>query len=213
MAITTSISTSFKKEQLDGLHQMSAAGAAAAADTFKIAVFVSAASLGPSTTAYSATNEASGTGYVAGGATLSGLSVGTLGNWAYLQCNDASWAGASFTGRGFQIYNSSRSNKSVGVVDFGADKTATGGTFLIDLGNSSTNAASITFAATTMTRAAGDFVADGYQIGQTVITDDATNPGPYVITGVATTVLTFGGASMTAGGPRSVSLKAVVLYW
>lgn len=205
MAITAAICTSYKGEALQGTHT--------SANTYKIALYTSAATLDKTTTVYSATNEVSGTGYSAGGATLAGFSVTTLGQWAILTFNDPSWASSTITARGALIYNSSQTNKAVGVLDFGADKSSSNGTFTVDLGNSTTSSASITFATTTLTRAAGDFVADGYQIGHTIVTDDATNPGPYVITGVSTTVLTCSGASMTAGGPRTVSIKSVVLAW
>ena len=125
MAITQAIATSFKAEILQGIHD--------SADTYKIALYTSAATLGASTTAYSATNEVVGTGYTAGGTTLTGYSVTTSGTTAILDFADASWASATITARGALIYNSSKTNKAVYVLDFGSDITSTNGTFAITL--------------------------------------------------------------------------------
>lgn len=124
MAITTALCNSFKQEILEGVH--------ASADTYKVALYTSTATLGASTTAYSSTNEVSGTGYTAGGATLSGLTTGLSGSTAYLTFSDPSWASATITARGCLIYNSSKSNKAVAAFDFGGDVTSTNGTFTVD---------------------------------------------------------------------------------
>jgi 2-oxoglutarate dehydrogenase complex dehydrogenase (E1) component-like enzyme len=125
MAITTAICNSYKQEILEGVH--------VSTDVYKIALFTDAANLSASTTAYSTTNEVSGTGYTAGGATLSGLSTGLSGSTAYLTFSDPSWANATITARGCLIYNSSKSNKAVAAFDFGQNVTSTNGTFTIDL--------------------------------------------------------------------------------
>jgi hypothetical protein len=125
MPITTAICNSYKQEILEGVHSN--------ADTYKLALFTSAATLGASTTAYSTTNEASGTGYTAGGATLSGLATGLASGTAYLTFSDPSWASSTITARGCLIYNASKGNKAVAVFDFGADVTSTNGTFTVDL--------------------------------------------------------------------------------
>ena len=126
MAITQAIPTSFKAEILQGIHD--------SADTYKMALYTSVATLGASTTAYSATNEVVGTGYTAGGVTLSGFNVTTSGTTAILDfTTDPSWANASITARGALIYNSSKSNKAVYVIDFGSDITSTNGTFAVTL--------------------------------------------------------------------------------
>ena len=125
MAITQAIPTSFKAEILQGIHD--------SADTYKIALYTSAATLGATTTAYSATNEVVGTGYTIGGTTLSGFNVTTSGTTAILDFNDPSWANATITARGALIYNSSKSNKAVYVLDFDSDITSTNGTFAITL--------------------------------------------------------------------------------
>lgn len=125
MPITNAICNSYKQEVLEGVHSN--------ADTYKLALYTSAATLGASTTAYSATNEASGTGYTAGGAVLTGLSTGLSGSTAYLTFSDPSWASSTITARGCLVYNSSKSNKAVAVFDFGADVISTNGTFTVDL--------------------------------------------------------------------------------
>ena len=126
MAITQAIPTSFKAEILQGIHD--------SADTYKMALYTSVATLGASTTAYSATNEVVGTGYTAGGVTLSGFNVTTSGTTAILDfATDPSWANATITARGALIYNSSKSNKAVYVLDFGSDITSTNGTFAVTL--------------------------------------------------------------------------------
>ena len=126
MAILQAIATSFKAEILQGIHD--------SADTYKIALYTSAATLGATTTAYSATNEVSGTGYTAGGQVLSGFNVTTSGITAILDfTTDPSWANATITARGALIYNSSKSNKAVYVLDFGSDITSTNGTFAVAL--------------------------------------------------------------------------------
>lgn len=124
MAITSAICTSFKSEILSGTH--------ASGDTYKIALYTSSATLGASTTAYSATNEVSGAGYSAAGATLSGFSVTTDGTTAILDwTSDPQWTTATITARGCLIYNSSKSNKAVAVYDFGGDISSTAGTFTV----------------------------------------------------------------------------------
>lgn len=125
MAITTAICNSFKKEILEGVHEST--------DTYKIALYTSNATLGASTTAYSATHEvANGSGYTTGGATLTGLATGLDGSTAYLTFSDPQWTEASITARGCLIYNSSQSNKAVAVFNFGQDVTSTNGTFTVD---------------------------------------------------------------------------------
>ena len=104
-----------------------------ATDTIKVALFTSSASLGASTTAYSTSNEVSGTGYTAGGVTLTSTTVATTGTVAYFDADDPSWTSASFTARGALIYNDTNSDKAIAVLDFGGDFTVAGGTFKIVL--------------------------------------------------------------------------------
>lgn len=129
MAITQSMCTSFKVELLDGVHNFDTGG-----DTFKIALYTSAATLGASTTVYTTSDEvsSSGTNYTAGGNTLTVSQVPTsTGTTAFLDFADTTWAAATITARGALIYNSSKSNKAVAVLDFGSDKTSTNGDFTI----------------------------------------------------------------------------------
>jgi hypothetical protein len=125
MAITTAVCNSYKKEILDGVH--------AAADTYKIALFTDAATLGAATTAYATTNEVVGAGYTAGGLTLTGFTSGLADSVAYITFADAAWTNATITARGCLIYNSSKSNKAVAAFDFGSNITSTSGTFTVDL--------------------------------------------------------------------------------
>lgn len=126
MAITAAVCNSYKQEILQGTHS--------SADTYKIALYTSAATLNKTTTVYSATNEVVGTGYTAGGATLAGLNITLSGDTAVLDfTTDPSWPTASITARGALIYNSSKGNKAVAAFDFGSDITSTNGTFTVQL--------------------------------------------------------------------------------
>ena len=125
MAISQAMCTSFKAEILDEQHDL-------VADTIKIALFTSSASLGASTTAYSTSNEvANGNGYATGGVELTSRAVATSGTTAYFDAADPSWTSATFTANGALIYNSSNSNKAIAVLAFGGDFTVAGGTFQI----------------------------------------------------------------------------------
>ena len=124
MAITQAMCTSFKSEILQEGHQL-------ATDTIKIALYTSSASLDATTTAYSTSNEVSGTGYTATGVTLTSTAVSTTGTTAHFDADDPTWTSASFTARGALIYNSSNSNKAIAVLNFGGDFTVAGGTFKI----------------------------------------------------------------------------------
>jgi len=125
--------TSFKLELLTAIHAFTTTvvRGATTADTFKVALYTSSASLTAATTAYSATNEASGTGYTAAGNTLTSAATSSSGTTAFVDFADSSWTTASFTSRGALIYNSTQSNKAVVVLDFGSDKTVSTGTFTI----------------------------------------------------------------------------------
>jgi hypothetical protein len=139
MAITSAFCTSAKKEFLEGVHE--------ASDTYKIALFTSSASLGAATTAYSTSNEVVGTGYTAGGVTLTGYASGSSGTTAWIDwTTDPSWTTSTITARGALIYNSSQSDKAIAVIDFGADKTSTAGTFLITFPAADASNAIIRFA-------------------------------------------------------------------
>ena len=127
MAITQAMCTSFKQELMTGTHNFTASSG----DTFKVALYTSSVTLSAATTAYSATNEASGTGYTAGGTALTNITPTTSGTTAFADFSNASWTSATITARGALIYNSTDSNKAVLALDFGGDKTSTNGTFEI----------------------------------------------------------------------------------
>jgi len=126
MAITQTWTTSFKRQVLLGEHDLDT-------DVLKIALYTDVAILGADTTTYTTLGETSGAGYTAGGIALSNVTVNAGNGIAYVSFNDPTWAGASFTARGALIYNSSKSNKSMFVLDFGTNQTAVNETFMLDL--------------------------------------------------------------------------------
>ena len=127
MAITQAMCTSFKVELLTATHNFTNSSG----HTFKLALFTDSASLGAGTTAYSTSNEASGTGYSAGGNTLSATTPTSGGTTAFTDFADSSFTSSTITARGALIYNSSQSDKAVVVLDFGSDKSSTSGTFSV----------------------------------------------------------------------------------
>jgi hypothetical protein len=127
MAITTAMCTSFKGEILTATHNFTAS----TGNTFKLALFTSSATLGASTTAYATTNEVSGTGYTAGGGTLTSVTPTTSGTTALCDFNDLVFSTATITANGCLIYNSSASNKAVSAHAFGADKSSSAGDFTV----------------------------------------------------------------------------------
>jgi hypothetical protein len=126
MSIIQTQTTSFKAELYQAIHDLTT-------DTLKIALYTGDATLNESTTAYSTTNEITGTGYTAGGVVITGVSVNSSGYTAYVSFDNPSWTSASFTARAALIYNSSKANRSIAVLDFGADKTVSSNTFTITL--------------------------------------------------------------------------------
>jgi len=130
--ISQTLCTSFKAELYQAVHDL-------LTDDIKIALYTANATLGETTTVYTATDEATGSGYIAGGASLTGATVNTSGQIAYVDFADASWAGV-ITARGALIYNASKSNKAIAVLDFGADKTSVN-TFVVTMpANTATSA-------------------------------------------------------------------------
>ena len=117
MPIQQGLTNSFKQEMLQ-------AGQNIITDTLKMALYTAFSDIGALTTAYTTTNEVTGTGYTAGGVVVTGatLSTDTQTGTVYVDFANVSWPGASFTARGALIYNVTRSNKSVAVLDFGSDK-------------------------------------------------------------------------------------------
>ena len=127
MAITQAVCTSFKEELLEGTHDLDG-------HTLKLALYTSSATLGASTTAYSTTNESSGTGYTAGGATLTSVTVASSGTTAFVDFADVSFTSATISdAAGALIYNSSASDKAIAVIDFGSTKSISSGTLTITL--------------------------------------------------------------------------------
>ena len=130
MAITQAVCNSFKSEVLQEGHQVKT-------DSLKIALFTSVASLSAGTAAYSTSNEVvSSGGYAPGGGTLTGVTISlgatsASGGTAIIDFADISITSTTFSARGALIYNSSNSNKAIAVLDFGADKVSTNGTFTI----------------------------------------------------------------------------------
>jgi hypothetical protein len=133
--ISQTLTTSFKQQLLLAVHDFSV-------DTFKIALYTAAANLGSDTTVYTATGEITGTGYTATGQALTGATVMVSGTTAYVDFANAVWAPAAFTTRGALIYNASKGNKAVAVLDFGADKTPTT-TFTVQMPANTSTAALI----------------------------------------------------------------------
>ena len=128
MAITQAMCTSFKSELLTAEHNFAASGG----NTFKIALYTSSATLGATTTAYSSSNEVSGTGYTATGNTLTNVNPTTSGTTAFTDFDDTTWSSATITANGALIYNDSHaSDAAVCVLAFGGDKTSTNGDFTI----------------------------------------------------------------------------------
>jgi hypothetical protein len=128
MAITQAMCTSFKKELLEGVHNFKNSGG----NTFNLALYTSSASLGAGTTAYTTSNEVSGTGYTAKGGALTNVDPSTSSTTALTDFNDLTFSTATITARGALIFNDSASgDPAVCVLDFGGDKTSTNGDFTI----------------------------------------------------------------------------------
>lgn len=143
MAITQAICASFKKQLLEGIHDFgdNSVYPPAGGDTFKLALYTSSATLDSSTTVYSSSNEASGTGYTPGGATLTNLGVSLSGTTAYLSFDNYTWTTATISAAGALIYNASQGNKAVAVLSFGVTYSSTAGNFTITFpANTSTTA-------------------------------------------------------------------------
>ena len=129
MAITSEICNSFKVEILTGVHNFTAS----TGDTFNLALYTSTATLDKDTTAYSSTNEISGTGYTAKGNALTSVTPVLSTDTAVCDFANTSWTSASFTSRGCLIFNDDAAgDPAVCAIDFGGDKTVTSGTFTIE---------------------------------------------------------------------------------
>jgi hypothetical protein len=140
MAFQQGQTLSFRSDIVQGDQDLSA-------NTLKMALYDGFATLGPTTTAYSTTNEVVGTGYTAGGRVITGVTINTDANTntVYINFNNVSWPGASFTARGALIYNSSQSNKSIAVLDFGSDKIFTSASNTVVMPTNSASTALLRF--------------------------------------------------------------------
>jgi hypothetical protein len=156
MAITQAMTTSFKQEILQGIHNFtngSGGGTTTTTGTgnvFKIALYTSSATLSAATTTYSTSNEVSGTNYIAGGNTLTNVTPTTSSTTALTDFADTTWSSSTITARGALIYNSSTTagtaDRAVVVLDFGADKSSTSGDFVIQFPAASASQAIIRIA-------------------------------------------------------------------
>jgi hypothetical protein len=126
MPIAQSMCSSFKTELFGGIHDMDT-------DVFKLALYTSAATLGAATTEYTATNEVVAVGYTAGGQDLTGAVISLDGTTAIVDFNDVTWPDITLTARGALIFNSSKANRAVAVLDFGSDKISTDGDFVVQM--------------------------------------------------------------------------------
>jgi|TARA_R110000823_G_scaffold287424_1_gene405680 hypothetical protein len=156
MAISQAMCTSFKKELLQGVHNFtSGSGGGTTTSTgsgnaFKLALFTSSASLGATTTAYSSSNESSGTGYSSGGAALTNVTPTTASTTALTDFADLTFSSSSITARGAMIYNSSTTagsaNRAVLILNFGSDKASSSGDFTISFPTADASSAIIRIA-------------------------------------------------------------------
>tara|TARA_R100001460_G_scaffold29353_4_gene58443 strand:+ start:358 stop:783 length:426 start_codon:yes stop_codon:yes gene_type:complete len=126
MAITSAIANSFKQEVLVEGHNLTNG-----ADSIKLALFTSSATMGAGTTAFSTSQEASGTNYSSGGSALTNVTPALSGSTAVVDFADLTFSTATVTARGCLIYNSTNSNKAICSIDFGGDKTSTAGDFTV----------------------------------------------------------------------------------
>ena len=128
MAITTAMCTTFKKELLEAVHNFKNTGGS----TFNLALYTSSASLGAGTTAYTTSNEVSGTGYTAKGASLTRVAPSNDGTTAITDFSDLTFSSSTITARGALIFNDSASgDPAVCALDFGSDKSSSSGDFTI----------------------------------------------------------------------------------
>ena len=125
--------TSFKAELYQGIHDLTT-------DTLKLALYTASANLDASTTVYTTSNEITGTGYTAGGKIVTGAAISSSGYTAWVTFNNVIWTSAAFTTRCALLYNASKANRSIAVLDFGSDKTCTTTFTVVMPGNTATTA-------------------------------------------------------------------------
>jgi len=127
MAITSTLTTSFKVELMTGTHNFTNSSG----NSIKLALYTSSATLGATTTAFTTTGQASGTNYSSGGSALTNVTPSATGTTAVTDFADLTFGTATITARGCMIYNDTNSDKSVATIDFGGDKTSTAGDFTV----------------------------------------------------------------------------------
>jgi len=137
--ITQCLTSSFKLELLEGIHNFSLVGG----DTFKIALYTSAANIDSTTTVYTTSGETTGTGYTAGGGTLTGLGVTLSGTTAYTSWQDFTWSNSTLTTAGALIYNASKGNRSVAVLNFGGSYSTSAAPFTVTFPANNSTAAPV----------------------------------------------------------------------
>ncbi len=137
MAITTAMSTSFKQQILLGQHNFTAN----TGHNIRLALFDSTVTLDAATTAYAAANEVVGTGYVAGGKTLTNVTPTTSGTTAFADFDDIVWTASTFTARGAHMFNLDAANKSVATFDFGSNIPVVSGNFTVTFPTANATAA------------------------------------------------------------------------
>ena len=127
MAITSTLTTSFKTELLTGTHNFTNSSG----NSFKLALYTSSATLGATTTAFTTTGQASGTNYSSGGSALTNVTPFATGTTGVCDFSDKTFSTATITARGCLIYNDTQGDKAVAAIDFGGDKTSTAGDFTV----------------------------------------------------------------------------------
>jgi hypothetical protein len=115
--IVQTLTTSFLVDMFEGLQSLTT-------DTIKMALYTADANLNANTTAYASTSEVTSANYTAGGAVCTNVTVNQSGGTVYVNFDNVSWSNVSFTCRGALIYNATKSNKSIAILNFGSDKTA-----------------------------------------------------------------------------------------
>jgi len=131
MSIVQTQTTSFKAELYQGVHNL-------LTDTLYFALYTGNASINASTTVYSSTNEVVATGYTAGGQLVTGATVNVYGYTAYVNFNNVVWPNSNITARCALLYNVSKGNKSIVVLDFGADKSQVNFTITMPVNSATT---------------------------------------------------------------------------
>jgi hypothetical protein len=212
MSIVSAICNQYKGDIIG----VTAANQNISTDVYKMALYTtSRATLDKTTTVYDTTNEVVGTGYAAGGFTLSAPTITQVGDNQVLSfTTDPNWPTSTLAlVGGALIYNSTK-NRAIATLNTGTLNT-TSGTLTIDLGNSVVTGTTLAAATTTtLTDSGNGFITAGFQVGQTIVTTIGTNTGLYTITAVAAGTLTCSGATFatqTAGASYTVRAATILI--